>query len=451
MSAGADTDAFPGLAARRPRAAASSVRPEAAASAAPWVIGACVLMLLIFSRGWVTLIAGPEVDPEASTAIRSLFFPAYALGLLLLVTDLRSGVRAAIAGFLPLAMVLLAFASVLWSIAPELTARRALALLFCTLASFALAARLEWRDMARVLAATFGLLAVGSVVAAVAFPALGRMTTLFPGAWRGLWQDKNALGDYMALGVCACAGAAVLDRKLRGLWAGCAILCFALILLSTSKTSLVSLAAGMGALGLVALARRSPAVAAGAVLAVAAAALAAAVTAFLHPKLIFDILGRDATLTGRTVIWEAVLRRVAERPVTGFGYAVVWTDASGWGPLAWIAKEAQFTPHHAHNSWLEAELELGYAGVALLVAFAVQSGLRLLRAGEGAWLAAPILAAFFAATLTETVTLNYNDFLWVIVPALAARLGMGGAVLLSISRSRPLGRPARSGGNGGAG
>ncbi|CAN5119693.1 O-antigen ligase [soil metagenome] len=446
MSTADDTGAFPGLAGRKPATAASTTTPTdtPAASAAPlWVIAVSVIMLLIFSRSWITALVGPSVDAEASTLTRTLFFPAYGLALLLLVTDPRRGLNAAIAGVLPLALVLAAFASTTWSIAPDLTARRALALLFTTLGSVALAARLSWRDMARVLAATFGLLAVGSTVAAVALPHFGRMTELFPGAWRGLWQDKNALGDYMALGVCAAAGAAVLDRRLRGLWIGTAVLCLALIVLSTSKTSLVSLAAGAGAFCVVALARRSPAVAAATVLGVAAAILAAGLVVFLHPHLIFNLLGRDATLTGRTVIWEAVLRRIAERPVTGFGYAVVWNDASGWGPLAWIAKEAQFTPHHAHNSWLEAELELGYAGVALLAAFAVQTGVRLLRAGEGAWLAAPILAAFFVATLTETVTLNYNDFLWVIVPALAIRLGLRDAASGAASKPSAVPQPER--------
>ncbi len=427
MSEAPDAEAFAGLMRAGPRGgpvAGGAAAVVQARSAPLWVMVLSVVMLLIFSRAWITGLVGPAVDAEASSLTRTLFYPAYAMGVLLLATSPRRGVNAAIAAALPLALVLTAFASTTWSIAPDLTARRALALFFTTTASIALAARLGWRDMARVLAATFGILALGSMAAGIALPTFGRMTELFPGAWRGLWGDKNALGDYMALGVCACAGAAALDRQLRGLWITTAVLCLALIALSTSRTSLVSLAAGALAFGVVALARRSPAVAAATVLGMAGAALAAGVVAFLHPHLIFDLLGRNATLTGRTVIWEAVLRRIAERPVTGFGYAVVWNDASGWGPLAWIAKEAQFTPHHAHNSWLEAELELGYAGVALLVAFAVQTAVRLLRAGEGAWLAAPLLAAFFIATLTETVTLNYNDFLWVIVPALAIRLGL---------------------------
>ena len=414
--------AFPGFAA----AAAPRAQPSALRQAPPSAItlALCVFTLLVFSRGWITLLVGPDSDAESSGLIRNLFIPGYVAALVLLAGDPRRSVQALVSGAAPFALAGLALVSTLWSFAPDLTLRRAFALLLTTVAACALAARLDWLGMARAIAGSFTLLALGSVLVALALPHVGKMDVLFPGAWRGLWSDKNALGDYMALGVCACLGAAAIDRRLRGAWAGAAVLCLLLVVLSTSKTSLVSLAAGLGALGAVALAKRSPAAATAAAFTVGALALAGGLAVVLKPHLLSDLLGRNITLTGRTVIWETVLRRIAERPVTGFGYGVVWTDASGWGPLAWIAKEAHFVPHHAHNSWLEAELDLGYAGLGLLVLFAAQTLLRVLRAGEGAWLAAPVLAAFAVATLTETVTLNYNDFLWVIVPALGMRLGL---------------------------
>lgn len=409
-----------------PRRDARTARPiPAAAATTDWlVLGLSVFTLLIFSRGWITLLVGPDADAEGSSMIRNLFVPAYLAAILLAAGDWRRSLRGAVSGSVPFLLVALAFVSCLWSIAPDLTFRRSLALFFTTVAAAAMASRLDWLGMARAVAATFGVLAVGSLAVAIALPHVGVMQELFLGAWRGLWSDKNALGDYMALGVCACAGAAVLDRRLRVLWLAAAGLCLVLILLSTSKTSLVSLAAGLGALSLTAVAKRSPAAATGAALAGAAALVLGGLLLAAKPHLLLDLLGKDATLTGRTEIWTAVLRRVAERPVTGFGYAVVWEDTSGWGPLAWIVKEAHFTPHHAHNSWLEAQLELGYGGVGLLAVFALQAVVRLVRAREGAWLAAPILAAFGVATLTETVTLEYNDFLWVIIPALIIRLGL---------------------------
>ena len=423
---GGDAGGFPGFAPRTvPKRDHRRVIESQTVARASWLIlGLSVFTLLIFSRAWITVVVGPEGDAEGSALIRNLFIPAYLAAIALALSDWRRSARAAVSGAIPFLMVALAFISCAWSIAPDLTARRALALFFTTVAATALAARLDWTNLARVLAGTFGVLAVGSAVVAVAMPHVGRMEFTFPGAWRGLWTDKNALGDYMALGVCACAGAAILDRRLRPLWLATGGLCLLLIVLSTSKTSIVALAAGMGALTFTALARRSAVAATVTVLCAVVLALVAGGVIWVKPHLILDLLHKDATLTGRTEIWEAVLRRVAERPVTGFGYAVVWNDASGWGPLAWIVKEAHFTPHHAHNSWLEAELELGYAGVALLALFALQTVWRLIRGGEGVWLAAPILAAFGVATLTETVAMNYNDFMWVIIPALVIRLGL---------------------------
>jgi O-antigen ligase len=415
-------EAFPGFAPRSPRR--SAVREAPGPTAALPTLALSVFIILVFSRSWITLLVGPEADPESSGLLRNLFFPGYLAAILLAARDWRSTLRAAVSGALPLALAGLALASCLWSIAPDLSLRRAMALTLTTFAGVALAARLDWLGMARAMAASFILLALGSALVALALPDLGRMGAPFPGAWRGLWSDKNALGDYMALGVCACAAAAILDRRLRAAWIGGVGLCLLLIALSTSKTALISLAAGLSVLAAIALAKRSPASAVAVALGVVALGAVAGVALFLDSHLLFALLGKDATLTGRTVIWEAVLRRIAERPITGFGYAVVWTDPSGWGPVAWIAKEAQFMPRHAHNSWLEAQIELGVFGSGMLALFALQAGWRVLRGGDGAWLAGPMLAAFGIVTLTETVTLNYNDFMWVLIPALAIRLGM---------------------------
>ena len=44
---------------------------------------------------------------------------------------------------------------------------------------------------------------------------------------------------------------------------------------------------------------------------------------------VVPLLGKDATLTGRTKIWDAIWRQIQERPWTGYGYSAVWDDKSG--------------------------------------------------------------------------------------------------------------------------
>jgi O-antigen ligase len=159
-------------------------------------------------------------------------------------------------------------------------------------------------------------------------------------------------------------------------------------------------------------------------------ALAAFVVVFARDQA-FALLGKDATLTGRTRIWAGALRQIALRPALGFGYAAVWDDPSRWGPIHWIMKDAKYRPPHAHNSWIEIRLALGWTGLIPFLAVVGQAWAQALAAiyrggqgGRGAWLAAPFLAVWTVQTLTESVALTYNEFTWVLLVAVAVGLGL---------------------------
>ncbi len=389
----------------------------------------CVSLLLVFSQGWVSFLMGSDADPEASGLIRDVYFPWYAVaGGLLLARPGRS-LGAMVRTPLIWLLITVAACSTAWSIDPGVTERRVIAVLFTTLAGVAIGSRYDWPDLAEVLATAFAGLAGVSFLLGLAWPSHGRMPDIFPGAWRGLYFDKNGLGDAMALGFMVFLAAAALRRERRRLWLGFAGLALLLVLLSTSKTSLVSLMIGAAAFGAVGLARRGPVMAVvvtfGAVVAIAAIAS----LILFDADAVLGLLGKDATLTGRTKIWSVVLEQIHTRPWTGFGYGAVWTDDSGWGPLAWIVKEAGFRPHHAHTRWLEPWSGLGYVGLAVWGALFLQTLAMAVLAvyrNAGAYLALPILTVYGLLTLTESVVFVYNEFDWVIFTVLAVRLAMPG-------------------------
>ena len=78
-------------------------------------------------------------------------------------------------------------------------------------------------------------------------------------------------------------------------------------------------------------------------------------------------VGRDATLTGRTVIWDAVLR-THTNPIVGTGYESFWL-----GPRLEQVWELAGHVTEAHNGYLEIYLHLGLIGVFLLCAFLTAS------------------------------------------------------------------------------
>ncbi|HTX51072.1 MAG TPA: O-antigen ligase [Caulobacteraceae bacterium] len=384
-------------------------------------------MVLTYSQAWELPLTGGADETGDSALIRTLFLPAYGAGVVLLGFGATNAVRGLIRQPFLAALMAIACLSVFWSVAPDQTGRRIFALAFTTLGGVVLAARYSWARLAEVLATAFAILAAASLFVCLFIPSIGRMTEIFPGAWRGLWIEKNAFGDNMAMGASIAAAAALLNPRRAGVWWGVAALAFALVLGSTSKTALVSAMLGAGAFLLVGLVRRGPI---GAVAATwtAAIVLALLVGAMLFASgAVFGLLGKDATLTGRTRIWAAVLRQIAERPWQGYGYGAIWSETDQWGPLARIVQQAGFRPLHSHNAWLEQWLAMGVLGLSAWVGFFTQTfaaNVWALYRRRAAYLTLPFFVVFAMMTLTESVAVTYNDMRWVIFVALAVRLSL---------------------------
>ena len=204
---------------------------RAAPAAMPHAVafGLGVLVILTFSQGWVMPLLGPNGDPEASGIVRALYAPGYLAGAALAWS--ARGRLLALAARAPLLwppLVVIAL-SCLWSIDPGVSARRVVALGFTVLGGLGLAARFDGEELVEVVATAFALLVLGSYALGLGRPDWGRMTEIFPGAWRGLWMEKNALGDFMAVGCTAFAASAWLNPSRRGLWVAFAGLAVGLI------------------------------------------------------------------------------------------------------------------------------------------------------------------------------------------------------------------------------
>jgi len=402
------------------------------------VLGLCVAIVLTFSQGWEVPLTGPNGDPEASGLIRTLFFPGYGAALILALAAPWTTLKAAARQPLIWLLVGYAFTSTLWSVDPDTTVRRSIALLFTTLAALVLSARYDWPEMLEVLATAYAVVVVCCFFLGLFVPSYGRMTKIFPGAWSGVWRDKNALGDNMAMIFIIFSATAILNPQRRLRWVLFALSAVVLILLSTSKTSLATVVIGSGSLAFVWLVKRGGAISVAAVFAGVAALLALALAIIFASDVFFALLGKDATFTGRTSIWSAVLRLIDKRPWTGYGYAAIWTDETGWGPLAWIIKWSKFRPHHAHNSWLETWLALGIPGLVLWATLFLETW------GRGLWavftrgcgyFALPFLAVYSLTIMTESVAFIYNDQLWLIFAAMAFRLARPDGAVVRSARS----------------
>ncbi|AAK22486.1 O-antigen ligase family protein [Caulobacter vibrioides] len=396
---------------------------------------ACVFATLIFSQFYLLLLTGPGTggaSPQSSAAnsqsafLRLIFLPVYLIVLLVICARPLRFLAVLTRSWLLLGLLSIAVCSVLWSLQPDVTIRRLVAVVFTTLTGVLLAERFEWPKTLEVLASTYAVVVTLSFVFGLFMPAYGVMSIDFPGAWRGVYGFKNQLGWAMSLATPTFLACALANPQRRRLWLGFAGAALLLIVLSTSKTALVSCLAGLAFMPLIALCRIGPALGTTALLAaVSVVALVGAVYA-LAPELVFELIGRDATFTGRTLIWDAISRQIEQRPLTGYGYGAVWDDLSGWGPVAWISNDQGFKIFSAHNTVLGVWLELGLIGVTAWLMLLVGAWLKGLSrlATAPAYFFLPFLAIFTLHSLTESDALIQNDLGWVIFSMTVTKLAM---------------------------
>ncbi|MBO9708933.1 MAG: O-antigen ligase family protein [Caulobacter sp.] len=371
---------------------------------------------------------GPLLDPlqaggEDMPVLRLMWLPVYALILVLTFWRAPRLKRFWLPATALSLLVFWVFASASWSFDPGTTNRRALALAFTTLFGFYFAASFDGRRMAEIIALTFLALAIGGLVAAIAYPKMGIQHDINAGDWRGLWYEKNQMGAMMVYGALAAMAAILAGSRRRKLLVAAILLCAFMIVMSKSKTSLVVLMIGL--LGSFALnfMRRGPATAVVMIWLAVTVIGAAVMIMWLEPAIVFKTLGKDPTLTGRTDIWASLMRQSAKHPLTGYGYAVFWQLDSV--PALWIRKETGWNVPTAHNGWLDILAQLGWIGVdlcALVLGGALLTALFRFRKVEDGYWASLFLLIFLMTTFSESFILERNGIAWALACAAVTRL-----------------------------
>lgn len=384
--------------------------------------------LLLFAEALLGRVLGE--DPLNDTGngapiLRFVWLPAYAFAIAGLALAWRRIGDAFFAAPLLFVFVLWAALSTNWSIAPDATSRRAIALFATVGFGVYLALRYDWLTILRLLGAAWLVLGVGSLVSAIASPAFGIMSEIHPGAWRGLWWEKNTLGGHYARSAFLFACLVIADRKLRPVWIVSVVLSVFLVLMSTSKTSLLGMLLGFGAIAVWLIAQRGPGVLALMTWGATVSAGAIAFVVVFMPEAVFAVLGRDATLTGRTDIWIALFRQLEATPWLGFGYGAFWLDDSA--PAFWLRQETEWPVPTAHNGWFEIALWCGWTGVAIFVADYVRALARSLRKAGGVYglFALGWLAQMIVFSVSESVFMLQNNILTATYALIAVKIALG--------------------------
>lgn len=398
-------------------------------------------------------LIGPVFAPlqEETPILRLVWLPAYAaiVGLLLFRVDRLW--RAWPAMVVIAALVGLAFASRYWSIDFDTTMRRVVALAISCGFALYLGAVFRGPHLPRLLMHTALVLAVGSLVMVLAFPSIGVHQAENAGLWRGLWYEKNQMGAVMVIGATAAAACLASPDPRRLLPTLALIFSSGLVLATQSKTSLLCLMIGLGLIGgFWALRRGGPAAT---VLAIWGAVVLAGAGLWLwqaHSVELLEALGKDPSLTGRTDIWDSLMRKVADRPWTGYGYGAFWGRIGESVPADWVRKETGWLVPSAHNGWIDLLVQLGWPGTILVGGLMATTALvALLRSfGSGVregWWALGFLSAFFVLSLSESILMAHQGLPWVLFLAILTRAVLPSPVPMPVPLVEKPGRAYQTG------
>ncbi|KJS40544.1 MAG: polysaccharide polymerase [Roseovarius sp. BRH_c41] len=263
------------------------------------------------------------------------------------------------------AFCLMSFA---WSQFPGLSFRYGLQLMVTMVIALMIVTRISPRLFGRLLFLCFAIAMVASVLVGQV-----RVDT---GAWLGIYGSKNALAGAAAIFV-VISIAQALDSSASyrfRLMACFGIMTGGILLLQAQSMSALLLIppALLIQAGLLILYRLTPLQRSVTIIAVllgvSLGVLLVAVNMDALVRTALEMMGKDATLTGRTDLWRMATDLIAQRPLFGVGYQAFWVQGHAPAEALW----AQFgidgrSGFNFHNTYLSNAVEIGLVGVALQV------------------------------------------------------------------------------------
>ena len=286
-----------------------------------------------------------------------------------------------------LAYPLACLASVLWSADPAASLMAASQLTM----TFLIALYLGWRyTLTLITKALFCVVTLAMILSLLhwatglfGWPAQSRT-----GALAGIFPHKNMLGLRASFGLVVATAILLMPRQQAGSLlktvAGAAIGMTGLVLiLSRSATAILLVPLLMAMMTMICRRRiPRPAVAplmAALFLGVSLGPVFVAATAIDLLRVVLDGLGKDATLTGRTELWQVARGVGAEHPLLGVGYRAFWTAPDFANERILTRHAGAVTSAAFHNFLLEIHVGAGWPALIAMMAFLVTAARRLLR------------------------------------------------------------------------
>lgn len=385
-----------------------------------------VSAFIMFTGGVVQLIYeirtgqySGGLDTEGNIDVMVALFSIYIITFFLVILRWKQFVYALTKTKLLLFLVGIAVVSALWSVSPELTIRRSVALAASTMFGVYFGTRYTLNEQFRLLLWTFGVAMLLSVLFALLLPSFGiHRSGGAAGLWRGIYTHKNTLGRNMGYSLFIFTLVGIWGDRHRWIgWAGSG-LAVALILLSGSVTPVFSTLTVFVVLPLYSILRwRYNSTTLFFTTVAMAYIVLSALLLSLAPTLL-GFFGRDLSFTGRTVLWSALLEAIPKRLWLGYGYSAFWLEQNNEA-LEVFRNLRGWQPDYAHNGYLEITLSLGLLGLVVYLSdFFIKFFQTLILAAATKTAAGMFPLAFMTymipCNISDSIILSQNSIVWVV-------------------------------------
>ncbi len=353
------------------------VKPPIFKTALAWIL---LLPLLFFTaRGTFSLdrlntgensaVSNPTTDTRSgSSYYQAEQLLMYVIILGAMAISAKSTLNLAVRFPLVFSLPIFALVSALWTQSLTKTIPFAVFGLLLTYFGVYLADRFDTDRLIELLLFVGWIAALLSLAVVVVYPAAGIWKVDASGAWRGIYYHKNHLGmltTFMLFPAFFAKPKNLLERAGLIFYF---LLSTVLVAFSQSRTAWLLFVICLAAIAFLKL---YPRLARGermllilSFLILVFTVSAVAVTSYRE---IAISLGKDPTLTGRTMIWSAVWKAVGNRPILGYGYKAFWLPTTQSDALNIQMAVGNINLNNSENGILEMWLELGVVGVSLLV------------------------------------------------------------------------------------
>jgi exopolysaccharide production protein ExoQ len=316
--------------------------------------------------------------------------------------------------FLLIFLMLFCASSVLWSSSPEITLVRYIALLGTTLFGVYLSVRYTLESQLKILWLTLSIASLASILVVITLPGLGISGAEVDYGWRGIYNQKNEFGALMAFyGIVSLLNYKGKNRY-KFFFLATTALAFFLVMMSRSTTALLVLTIGIVVVFVTRLLRVPPKTFAFSVLLFLLISFILLVIVFVSQDQILTMLGKDPTLTGRTILWDWVIQYITKKIWLGYGFSAFWGVESS---LIW--HQMDYEAPHAHNGLLDLWLQLGFWGFIIYLLIVVKyflGAIKLVRKSRLFYTLFPLIFLLFSAFInySESFILRQNSLYWVL-------------------------------------